>query len=239
MRSSVALLAVGTVSAQSTVTLINPFQAAETLTINGSESGTTTYFNPCTGTRNSSRPSLFKSSTLAPPATFTDFFSTNAPVPTDATSFPTAGTALPTPKPRVRRDDDENEDFCEGPYTIIQGPSTWQFHLTDSDPGAWTVDANCNWEGASTAADLTCTASQSGSFVTGDKVSTTVWKASDLSSFGGYQTVVVVSASTTGSVAASATASQSSGIAPPMPFPTGAMALVGGAAGLFAAAIAL
>ncbi|KAF2846199.1 hypothetical protein T440DRAFT_472047 [Plenodomus tracheiphilus IPT5] len=44
------------------------------------------------------------------------------------------------------------------PFTLIQGPETWGFHLTNAEyPG--TKDGACTWKGAfTTAAEITCTA---------------------------------------------------------------------------------
>ncbi|KAH9878089.1 hypothetical protein J1614_003306 [Plenodomus biglobosus] len=52
------------------------------------------------------------------------------------------------------------------PFTLIQGPETWGFHLTN--PGAYpgTKDGACTWKGAFTTAEITCTAE---------------WKAPDVS----------------------------------------------------------
>lgn len=147
----------------------------------------------------------------------------------------------------------------------MQGPSNYQLHLTDPVPGAWTLDMACSWQGgAITEADLTCTVTQSGSVpgfgATG--FTSTIVSQSELFEMEAFQTVAVVSASSgsgspevsasrtasglgtaslSGSATASrsgATASSSTGLAPAGPLPTGALALVG-AAGIFAAALAL
>jgi hypothetical protein len=123
-------------------------------------------------------------------------------------------------------------------------------HLTDPLPGAWTVDMNCKWQGAITDADLTCTAVGSGYAVPGslEGTTTTVWPKSEIQTGEYIGTFAVVTAS--GPVSSGAPASQtpggsaapqsrSSGFAPAAALPTGAMALVGGAAGVFAAALAL
>jgi hypothetical protein len=158
---------------------------------------------------------------------------------------------------------DEDDDICE-PYTIKQGPSTWEFHLTDPTPGVWTLDYSCNWEGAMTAADMTCTVTLDGSWaeVTEPITSASVVPSGEFASIeGAIKTVAIVQASQTplssgaspsasGSSASGSRASgsgasgsaaptPSTGFAPGRPLPTGAMALVGGAAGVFAAALAL
>jgi hypothetical protein len=51
------------------------------------------------------------------------------------------------------------------PFLLMQGASTYEFHLTDSLPGAWTANMNCNWKGAITAADITCTETNDGFIV--------------------------------------------------------------------------
>lgn len=124
--------------------------------------------------------------------------------------------------------------------------------MTDPSPGAWTVDISCNWQGAFTTADLTCTATQSGYVASGSGLgfATTVFKHSEIESMGVIQTAAVargsgssysqtISASPTRSVSGTGAAVQSTGLAPAGPLPTGAMAMVGGAAGILAAALAL
>jgi hypothetical protein len=164
----------------------------------------------------------------------------------------------PAPKPRAmfarqamsNSPETDDASFCE-PYTIKQGASTWEMHLTDPSPGVWTADMSCNWSGAMTAAALTCTAVLDGSYyqVSERTTSTYVISEDTVSSFGAMATVAVVdtsgkplssfptAASSGASVSGSgaATHSPSTGIAPAGPLPTGAMALVGGAAGVFAA----
>ncbi|KAH7069458.1 hypothetical protein FB567DRAFT_224419 [Paraphoma chrysanthemicola] len=250
MRSStyIALFA-GSAAAQSTVTLFNLLQLQSTLTQVGADSTATTYKNDCPANNAgiSAVPSQLRPTPDASGAVIT-------PAPS------------PTPRARLARqmsDDEPDYSFCE-PFTLKQGPSTWEFHLTDPTPGAWTVDIGCNWKGAMTAADLTCTYTQSGyvpsSSVRG--VSTSILSKAEASDMEAFQVVTVVTASgaasasasrtsgsgtsvpsasraASGSAAGSAAASQSTGLAPAGPLPTGAVALVGGALGIFAAALAL
>jgi hypothetical protein len=172
-------------------------------------------------------------------------------------------TALPpmaTAKARLRRDTHDNATLCE-PFHLIQGPSTWKFHLTDPVPGALTVDGSCHWTGNIYSTDpVTCTLSQDGSLVSGQAGYTQVFSHGELVDLQAIQTFVVAGVTgnaTTGAPKATATPTptgpsspnggspgsgtgpQSSGLAPPLSLPTGAMAFVGGAAGLFAAALAL
>ncbi|KAI4935388.1 uncharacterized protein J4E92_002677 [Alternaria infectoria] len=176
-------------------------------------------------------------------------------------------TPSPTPAPRMRRqDDDSNEDysFCE-PYTILQGPETYEMHLTDPTPGAWTMDMACSWQGAMSTADLTCDVTQSGYVPDqADQVaSTSVLSQSEIQEMEAYQVVALVtatgasspgSASATGGPSSTGSASgtgatspsrsqsgaastPSTGLAPAGSLPT-AMAMMG-AVGIFAAAVAL
>jgi hypothetical protein len=156
---------------------------------------------------------------------------------------------------RMRRQADASGDdysFCE-PYTIIQGPQTYEMHLTDPTPDAWTVDMACNWDGKMTTADFTCTATQAGyvpeaSLQTSE---TTVLAQSMIQSLGVYQTVALVGATGSSSDASqtpagsgaaspiksasgSGPAVKSTGLAPAGPLQTGAMLC--GAVGLLAAA---
>jgi hypothetical protein len=131
--------------------------------------------------------------------------------------------------------------------------------MTDPLPGAWTVDMSCKWQGAITAADLDCTASVGGYAqpASARGVSTTVLSKDEVASMEYIQPFAIVTASGANSASASATptgsqsgsvkpsgsgsgsgsaaAPQSTGFAPAGPLPTGAMALVGGVAGVMAA----
>ena len=123
--------------------------------------------------------------------------------------------------------------------------------MKDPTDGVWTAEMNCNWKGAMESADLTCTATQSGFLpeqLSIEPTTIATLKASDV-----IQTVEVISpasnsanptASGTQSGSASSTASGSgapaaTGAAAGAPLPMGTMAFVGGAAGVFAAALAL
>lgn len=161
----------------------------------------------------------------------------------------------PTAAARLRRQDGLFGGFCE-PVTIKQGASSVQIHLEDPTKGAWTADVNCAWKGEAATADLTCTATQSGAFPklqTIEGVKTETIKASDAAEGKMVQTVAVVGPSSnsaaptaTGTGAHNATSASASGSAAPTgnaaaggPLPKGVMAFVGGAAGVFAAALAL
>lgn len=139
--------------------------------------------------------------------------------------------------------------------------------MTDPLPGAWTVDVSCKWQGAITNADLTCTGVGNGYVVNPSArgAGTTVYSKDEFKSMDAVQAVAIVTASGAASASASQTPSgsgsaarsgasapsnaasgsgaaasaRSTGFAPAGPLPTGAMALVGGAAGVFAAALAL
>lgn len=181
--------------------------------------------------------------------------------PSDPDATPT-----PTPAPRMRRQDDassEDYSFCE-PYTILQGPETYEMHLTDPTPGAWTVDMACSWQGAMTTADLTCDVTNRGSIPSlGTETATSsVLSQSEIQDLEVYQVVALVTASgasSSGSASATGTpsptgsgtgatspsrsgsgavATPSTGLAPAGSIPN-AMALIGGAVGAFAAAMAV
>lgn len=157
---------------------------------------------------------------------------------------------------RLRRQDGNLLDgLCE-PITIKQASESAQIQLKDPTEGAWTADFNCNWKGQIESADLTCTATQSGFFASAmeaEGTTSAVIKASEAAEAGVVQTVSVVSpasnsasptASGTQSGSANSTASGSgapaaTGAAAGAPLPMGIMAFVGGAAGVFAAALAL
>jgi hypothetical protein len=165
-----------------------------------------------------------------------------------------------TPAPRTRRQADASGDdisFCE-PYTLIQGPQTYEMHLTDPSPGVWTMNVACNWKGEITTADLTCTLTQSGDLVASSEQGseTSVVPQSDVQDL--YQTVALVGAtgsssaasqtptgsrSSSGTVAptksasGSGAAAKSTGLAPAGPLQKGA--ILGGAVGILAVALAL
>ncbi|KAL1793162.1 hypothetical protein ACET3X_008144 [Alternaria dauci] len=195
MRSStcVALFA-GAAIAQDSATIFNLFQFDSTLTVLGSDASATTYQKSC--------PSDNAGISVIP----SDLLNTEDPFTPDSTP-------MPTPAPRMRRQDDApNDDYslCE-PYTIIQGPETYEMHLTDPTPGAWTVDVACSWQGAMTTADLTCDATNRGIY---PGLSTTetksVLSASELQDMAAYQVVALVTASVAMSGSPTATANPKS-----------------------------
>lgn len=146
---------------------------------------------------------------------------------------------------------------------ITQGSETYEFHLTDPVPGAWTVDMKCSWKGEMTKADMTCDVTQSG-YVPDQSVRTatkSVLSQSEIQDMEIFQAVALVTASgasspasasakptatPTGSAANASSKSgsdiaptQSKGLAPAGPLPTGAMKVIGGAVGAMAVAMAL
>ncbi|KAF2179484.1 hypothetical protein K469DRAFT_753874 [Zopfia rhizophila CBS 207.26] len=249
------LLLAASASAQSTVVVLDPFNLGHsTLTIKGENPTATTYEHTCPSDKAGGIGSAISSIAGAASSALSDAGSIASSLARQNTLALTPITAIPTSFPRNRRRDDDNDDsdVCE-PYTIIQGPSTWEYKMTDPVPGAWTVNAQCKFgNGGFTSGDATCTISQDGSIVatTATAALTTTAKAADWSSLQAISTMTVVSGSagstTTGGAAASGrasgspTASQSEGFAASLPLPTGLpIALVGGAAGILAAAIAL
>ena len=147
--------------------------------------------------------------------------------------------------------------FCE-PITLKQGSSSLEYHLAEPTKGALTADMNCAWKGDMTTADLTCTAVQSGVIASVQSIEGTtsqVIRASEIAEGSMIQTVSVTqdasnsaSATASGSQSGSAnptgTASASgapaaTGAAAGAPLSRGVMVFVGGAAGVFAAALAL
>ncbi|EMD90916.1 hypothetical protein COCC4DRAFT_136079 [Bipolaris maydis ATCC 48331] len=240
----------GAVLAQESATVINFFQFDSTLTVLGSDAKATTFQNSC--------PSDAAGISAVP--------SDLLPTPDDASATP-----APTPAPRMRRQASASDDdyiFCE-PYTIVQGPETYEFHLTDPVPGAWTVDMKCSWKGEMTKADLTCDVTQSGRIPdqSVQLATTSVLPQSEIQDMQAYQVVSLVSASGAASPASAsasvtptptatrapsasgskapassgsnAASTPSQGFAPAGPLPTGAMKVVGGAVGVFAVAMAL
>ncbi|KAH7402086.1 hypothetical protein DE146DRAFT_454926 [Phaeosphaeria sp. MPI-PUGE-AT-0046c] len=234
MRSStyLALLA-GSAAAQSTVSLFNLYEVAKTLVQIGSDATATTYTKSC-------------------PSGKVGILASDLPTP----SGPASASITPAPRPRFARQvessarglstssagDSEEGDFCEQ-YTLKQGASTWSFGFKDPTPGLWTVNLECKWQGAITDADMTCTGGSEGSFVDTAALgtSTSVIPKAEISSMEAIQAVTIITATGAAvpSQTPSGTATPSKGLGPAGPLPTGAMALVAGAAGVFAAALAL
>ncbi|KAL6708721.1 hypothetical protein ACN47E_002417 [Coniothyrium glycines] len=250
MRSStyVGLLA-GAAVAQESVSVFLPYPYATALTYVGADATATTFTNSC--------PS--GSGGFFPAATESEGQGTVTPAP--------SATGRPRVRRQEASSSDDLGllTLCE-PFTLIQGPYTYGLHLTDPVPDVWTMDLECSWKGATmTAAELTCTIAQSGALVDSSlsgTVTSTVDK-DEVSSLGPFATLALVSAPTgsgsaaqpsgpsgTGAIAPSrsgsaspsasgASTSQSAGFAPAGPLPTGAVAFIGGAAGILAAALAL
>jgi hypothetical protein len=131
---------------------------------------------------------------------------------------------------------------------MIQGPSTYEFHLTFAVPGGSVKDDyNCNWEGEMTKADLTCTVSASGKPWFNGGVETTTLSRDEVQNNTLIAPITIVTAAgnsaPTGSDGPSGGApqstSQSVGFAPAGPLPTGTLGFLGGAAAVFVAAVAL
>ncbi|ORX97004.1 hypothetical protein BCR34DRAFT_578215 [Clohesyomyces aquaticus] len=249
--SSLVALWAAVASAQSTVTVVNLLYNDTTLTFKGSDASATTYYHACS-VSTGSVPSISTATASRQGAgTLTLLPLTGPP-----TNFPTQ-----TAKARLRRD--SSDDLPCELYTIVQGPSTYQFHLTDAVPGAFTYDLDCKFgNGGVLSGDGTCSGTADGSDAGPLKGTTTgTFPHSMLSSIDAFVTANVVSATDTATPAGSGSGSssgssktpaasasgsgtkapgaQSTGLAASVPLPTGAIALVGGAAGILAAVIAL
>ncbi|KAF2832570.1 hypothetical protein CC86DRAFT_390590 [Ophiobolus disseminans] len=208
MRSSTYVaLFAGSATAQSSVTLLNVLPNEGTLTQIGADATATTYTKSCL----SAIPSIQRK--LTP---------------------------LPTPRASASSyyggfDVDEYE-ICV-PYTLKQGASTWTLHMEDSQAGGLELDANCNWQGPLTDADLTCTVTASGTAsavpILGVSSTAGVIRKDELASLSVLRAVAIVSE--TGAPGAS----HSVGLASGPVSPTGVMLLVVGAVGVLAAALAL
>ncbi|PSN65343.1 hypothetical protein BS50DRAFT_575380 [Corynespora cassiicola Philippines] len=263
MRSANIILLATTAAAQSSVTLLNPWWnplgplaslPPQTLTILAESDSTTTFGYACeTGAG------------AAPSGSAASAASTAVSAASSASGSGRAGTLemvpipSPTAKARLRRQEVDDRETCF-PYTLTVAPNSIEFHLTASNEGALTRNGNCKWEGDFKTADVTCNGSQEGTLSEESNGTSKdeVIQPSDLSQMGAYQTAAVVSAHTTGASAApsstggasqapsasptasaSGGAAESTGLAPAGPLPTGAIMFVGGAAGIFAAALAL
>lgn len=148
---------------------------------------------------------------------------------------------------------------------MTQGPEIFELHMTDPRPGVWTVDYNCSWNGKFGNVDVTCIINNKGSLARDQDLPATlssVFKPEDYTDYFTSATVAVVTdtgsagtdsarpttstTSTTHTTPATPTAASSSSDVPSSsnfvavgPLPTGAAVLVGAAAGILAAALAL
>jgi hypothetical protein len=174
-----------------------------------------------------------------------------------------------TPAPRLHRRDDFDDPYeasltpttgacTDFNYTIIQGPQTWSYQVTNAPPSTASHDTSiatmeCSWEGSSATAILNCqmqstilrAASGSPDHV-GAHQEDASWK--DLSTEGFVQAVtaygVAVSRTTVTpteptNTAETTSSSRNGAMLGKGPVPTGAAALVGGAAGFYAYAMGL
>ncbi|KAF2876392.1 hypothetical protein BDV95DRAFT_602379 [Massariosphaeria phaeospora] len=225
-------------AAQSSVALYWPFpvdnDGPETFSVKGTDATATTYQNVCPPSSSGASSNTASASSISSAGASTVATSSVPQGTSKASSLPPLEmTPIPAPtsKGPVRR---AEQTPCF-PYEVIQGASTWAVHISieTQAPGV-NVDfkfvGSCNWQGAiSTATAVTCKDPPD----TKSIVETDTLTAADLSSFRAGKTVALVSASTTPA------AGEKSGLAAPGPLPTGAIAFVGGAAGILAAALAL
>ena len=108
-------------------------------------------------------------------------------------------------------------------YTITHAASSWTLHYTNPTPSAVTIDQTCRWEGPLEKATFTFVQNHDGEGTTKEVYMTTL-DPSQARESNIIQTVTIITAT---------------GLAPAGSFPTGLGVVVGGAAGLFAAALAL
>lgn len=126
------------------------------------------------------------------------------------------------------------------PFTMLQGPETWEYHMTM--PSAITRNGACSWTGVLTEVPVTCDADyydEKYSILSGTP---TVFSQSELRAWTDlkFAMATIVGATSTptpastgdasGAEETGVEASDSEGRAPGMPLPTGAMLMVGGAA---------
>lgn len=154
-----------------------------------------------------------------------------------ALSFYETAVPVETPEPKA--------DGCI-PFTMLQGPETWEFHMTI--PSRTTRNGACTWTGVFTEVPITCDADAYGEEYSIPSGTPTVFSQSELRAWTQLRfamativgaTSIPTPASTGGASGAEETgveASDSEGRAPGMPLPTGAILMVGGAAGFGGAA---
>ncbi|KAI4941671.1 hypothetical protein J4E91_010545 [Alternaria rosae] len=154
-----------------------------------------------------------------------------------ALSFYETAVPIETPESEV--------DGCI-PFTMLQGPETWEFHMTITS--AITRNGACTWTGVLTEVPVTCDAdfyNEKNSILSGTP---TIFSQSELRAWSNlrFAMATIVGATSTPTPASTSEASgaketgveasDSEGRAPGMPLPTGAILMVGGAAAFGGAA---
>lgn len=133
---------------------------------------------------------------------------------------------------------------------MLQGPETWQFHMTV--PGTWTQDGDCTWTGVFSEVPITCDGYLAGDGFTLPSGTPTVFPQAELRTWRSlrYAVATIVEATSTptptptpastgsfsGAEETATKATGSEGRAPGASRPTGAMMMVGGAAAIGGAA---
>lgn len=136
------------------------------------------------------------------------------------------------------------------PFTMLQGPETWEFHLTA--PGVQTRNGACTWTGAFSEVPITCDADAIGEDYTLPSGNPTIFSQSELRAWTSlrYAVATIVEATPaltptttptntedmSGAGASAKETSVSEGRASGASMPTGAMLMVGGAAAIGGAA---
>ncbi|KAF2847831.1 hypothetical protein T440DRAFT_557081 [Plenodomus tracheiphilus IPT5] len=249
MRSPTPLpLLASTVAAESSATIINFLYYQPTLTLLHADATATTYKNSCP---NGAYGITALSESLQPTSP-TGALQPRNPSITTAPLLPRAISLVSRLQGSITQD---KHTLCEY-YLISQGASTWGLTMQDALPGVWTMSAECWWTGNMMSADMTCTESNRGWYAESLGMagvnSMTLYRGY-LETAGVFHGVAVVKESVAGmefgsigpkesvtsSVAAVASAMKSSGGVAVGPLSTGAVAFVGGAVRILAAALAL
>ncbi|CAN9460632.1 unnamed protein product [Alternaria alternata] len=152
-------------------------------------------------------------------------------------------TALPVESPTT------GPEGCT-PFTMLQGPETWEFHLTA--PGVQTRNGACTWIGVFSEVPITCDADAFGEDYTLPSGNPTIFSQSELRAWETlrYAVATIVEATpaptptptpantkdTSGAGESAKETSVSEGRASGASIPTGAMLMVGGAAAIGGAA---
>jgi hypothetical protein len=159
---------------RASATIMNPFDDKTITAVSVDDQSVTHYTHHCTP-----RPA-----TISPiiSALFNPETSGETPAPTEdaaPSNVVRAAAITPAPYPRiVKRDAPDNFGNVSGlcfDYQLLQGPSTWAVHLTDSEPGLWTLDAGCTFGdgGIASATVSTCIVTEAGVLATESTAHTT------------------------------------------------------------------
>ncbi|KAL1796028.1 hypothetical protein ACET3X_006252 [Alternaria dauci] len=210
-----------------------------TLTLMGSDDTATTYEKKCPET----------TTTTPTPSSTDDWLATAAESALSASFNSMMSAALSFYETALPVETPISEPVGCTPFTMLQGPETWEFHLTA--PGVQTRNGACTWTGVFSEVPITCDADAFGEGFSLPSGSPTIFSQSELRAWTSlrYAVATIVEATpaptptptpantddASGTEGTGTGSTGSKGRAPGASLPTGAM-LIGGAAAIGGAA---